>query len=74
MADWYEVQEGQEVSHIRATNTRTAFDKGFRILCGRDYKIPPGQKMTITCLRLRGGTEKVRLLEKVYQESRKKKS
>ena len=73
MADWYEVQEGDEVVHVRATNTRTAFDRGFRLHCGMDYKLPPGQKMTITVLRLRGGTEKVKLLEEVYQESRKKK-
>jgi len=74
MADWYEVAEGGEVAHVRATNTRTAFDKGFRLHCGMDYKLPPGEKMTITCLRLRGGNEKVKLLEKVYQDSRKKKS
>ena len=74
MANWYEVEEDGEVSHIRATNTRTAFDKGFRLLCGMDYKLPPGKKMTITCLRLHGGDEKVKLLEKVYQDSRKKKA
>jgi hypothetical protein len=70
MAGWYEVQEGDEVAHVRATNTRTAFDRGFRLLCGMDYKLPPGQKMTMTVLRLRGGTEKVKFLEQVYQESR----
>lgn len=73
MADWYEVQEAEEVAHVRASNTRTAFDKGFRLLCGMDYKIPPGHKMTLTCMRLRGGTEKVKLLEKTYQEMRQKK-
>lgn len=70
MADWYEVEEAGEVAHVRATNTRTAFDRGFRLLCGMNYKLPPGQKMTITVLRLRGGTDKVKLLEKVYQETR----
>jgi hypothetical protein len=73
MADWYEVQEEEETVHVRATNTRTAFDRGFRLTCGMNYKLPPGQKMTITVLRLRGGTEKVKLLEQVYQDSRKKK-
>lgn len=73
MADWYEVKEGDETSHIRASNTRTAFDKGFRLMCGMDYKVPPGQSITITCLRLRGGTETVKLLEQVYQDMRKKK-
>jgi len=73
MADWYEVEEDGETAHVRATNTRTAFDRGFRLLCGRDFKVAPGAKMTITCLRLRGGTEKVKLLEKVYQEMRAKK-
>jgi len=73
VADWYEVQEGQEVIHVRATNTRTAFDKGFRALCGRDYKVPPGNMMTLRCLRLRGGSEKVKLLEQIYQDSRRKK-
>lgn len=73
MAAWYEVAEGGESVHVRATNTRTAFDRGFRLLCGMDYKLPPGQKMTITVLRLRGGTDKFKLLEQVYQESLKKK-
>ncbi len=74
MANWYEVQEGDEIIHVRATNTRTAFYKGFVSTCGRDYKLPPGGKMTITCVRLRGGTGKVKLLEKIYQDSRKKKA
>lgn len=73
MANWYEVEEGGEVAHVRATNTRTAFDRGFRMHCGMDYKLSPGQRMTITVLRLRGGSEKVKFLEKHYQDSRKKK-
>ncbi len=73
MADWYEVQEGQEIEHVRATNTRTAFYKGFTILCGSSYRLTPGHQMTITILRLRGNSEKVKLLEQVYQENRKKK-
>lgn len=74
MADWYEVEEDGEIAHIRATNTRTAFDEGFRLLCGRDFKLAPGTTMKLRVMRLRGGTEKVKLLEKVYQDSRKKKS
>lgn len=70
---WYEVQEGEEFAHIRASNTRTAFDRGFRIHCGMGYNLKPGEKMTITVLRLRGGTEKVKLLETIYQDNRKKK-
>lgn len=71
MANWYEVQEGKETVHVRATNTRTAFDKGFRLLCGMNYKLLPGTAITLTCLRLRGGTEKVKLFERVYQDARK---
>jgi len=70
MASWYEVQEDDEVVHVRATNTRTAFDRGFCLQCGSNYNLPPGQKMTMTVLRLRGGSEKVRLLEQVYRENR----
>jgi hypothetical protein len=72
MADWYEFQEGNDVVNVRATNTRTALDRGFRLTCGMHYKLPPGQKMSITVLRLRGRTDKVKLLEQVYQESRQK--
>jgi hypothetical protein len=71
MADWYEVEEAGEVTHVRATNTRTAFDRGFRLHCGMNYKLAPGQKMTITVLRLRGGSEKVKRLEQIYQENRR---
>lgn len=73
MADWYEVQEDGETTHVRATNTRTAFDRGFRQLCGRDYKLAPGTTMSIKVFRLRGGTDVVKTLENLYQESRKKK-
>jgi methionine aminopeptidase len=72
MAGWYEVQEGDEVAHVRATNTRTAIDRGFRLLCGMNYTLEPGTAMTIRVMRLSGRTEKVKLLEKVYQESRKR--
>jgi hypothetical protein len=73
MAAWYEVEEDGEIAHVRATNTRTAFDRGFTMLCGRYFKLAPGEKMTMHVLRLRGGSEKVKLLEKIYQDSRKKK-
>ena len=73
MSDWYEVVEGDELAHVRASNTRTAFDKGFCELCGTGYKLPPGHKMNISVMRLRGESEKVKFLEKVYQDSRKKK-
>ncbi len=73
MVDWYEVKEGDEYAHVRASNTRTAFDKGFIATCGRDYKLRPGEVMTIHVIRLRGSTEKVKTLEQAYQESRKKK-
>jgi len=72
MSAWYEIQEGDEIAHVRASNTRTAVDKGIRLLCGMDYKLPPGNVMVIKCLRLRGGTDKVKLLEKIYQERRPK--
>lgn len=72
MADWYEVEEDGETVHVRASNTRTAFDRGFRTLCGMDYKLPPGSTMDIRVTRLRGSTEMVKLLEKAYQDSHKK--
>lgn len=72
MADWYQVTESRETVHVWASNTRTAFDKGFRLLCGREYKLPPGYQMTIICQRLRGGSQMVKDLEKVYQETKKK--
>ncbi len=72
MASWYEIKEGDEIVCVRATNTRTAFNKGFGLTCGRNYKLPPGHQMTITCTRLRGGTGKVKLLEMMYQEKIKR--
>jgi hypothetical protein len=72
MSDWYQVTEGDETVHVRTSNSRTAFDRGFRLLCGMDYKIPPGETMAITCTRLRGGSEQAKLLEQVYQETRQK--
>jgi hypothetical protein len=73
MADWYIVQEGDERTHVRTSNSRTAFDRGFRVMCGMNYKIPPGQSLTITATRLRGGSELAKQLEKVYQEMQAKK-
>jgi len=67
---WYEVQEEDEVVHVRASNTRTAIDKGFRRLCGMKFNLLPGVKMTLHCMRLRGGSEKVRILEQFYQRTR----
>ncbi len=73
MADWYEVEEDSEITHVRATNTRTAFDKGFRLLCGTDFKVQPGRTLTLKVLRLRGGSDVAKTLEKFYQETRKNK-
>ena len=72
MADWYEAKEGNETTHVRASNTRTAFDRAFRRMCGMDYKVPPGTTLTITVLRLRGGSEVAKTLEQVYQDMHKK--
>jgi hypothetical protein len=68
MADWYEVTVDGDTQYIRASNTRTAFDKGFTTHNGRELKLKPGHSMTIRVLRLCGGTEKVKQLEKFYQE------
>ena len=75
MADWYEVQEEDgETTCVRATNTRTALNRGFRRLYGREYKVAPGRFMRIKVLRLFGDTVAVETLEKIYQKSRKKKT
>ncbi len=72
MSAWYEIQEGKEVAHVRASNTRTAIDKGFRSLCGMDFTLPPGVPMTIRCIRLSGKSELVRTLESNYLATRPK--
>ena len=72
MADWYEVEEQKETVHVRASNTRTAFDRGFRLLCGMNYKVTPGETIHLRVTRLRGNTEMVKVLERTYQESHKK--
>jgi hypothetical protein len=69
MADWYEVTGDKETGHVRATNTRTAFDKGFTLLYGANFKLLPGYQMRITVTRLRGGSDKVKSMEKFYRDS-----
>lgn len=73
MADWYEVREGNEAEHVRASNTRTAFVKGFNLLCGTKYKLSPGYKMTISVVRIRGSSDIAKMLERNYQDSKHKK-
>jgi ribosomal protein L20A (L18A) len=70
MASWYEAKEGEETGHVRATNTRTAVDKAFTLMCGREYTLPIGEKMSITVLRLPKSNLIAQTLEKSYQDMR----
>jgi len=64
---WYEVREGDETAHIRASSTRAALGKGFTATCGSRYILPPTGRMTIGIRRIPGNSELFRFLENNYQ-------
>lgn len=67
---WYNFQMSGCCVNLRASNTRAALDKGFRIIESASFNLRIGSRLEIEIKRLPGGCEAAREVERKYQERR----
>lgn len=73
MPMYFKITDGDETAWVRSSNTRTAIDRSFSVLCGRGYNLKPGESIRLDIFRLPGRDERAKAIEAVYQKTKKKK-